>query len=259
VPVLSECHGFPATVRRADAPSRLERRLHCAGVGLTSRREGKPRMSLGVDWYPVALSGGVEVGTATGTRLLGREIALWRDAAGVAHAWKDRCPHRGMRLSFGFVRGDRLGCLYHGWEYDGAGRCRRIPAHPDLAVPDTIRATTFPCQERLGMIWVHAGPGAAPPNPPAERGPVTPVRSLHVDCPPETVLDRLAAERDRAVIAVPLDDMPLLAAVQPVAERVTTLHLVIAGDPAAWRGAGQKRAALWAEDLRRDLEARAAP
>ena len=64
---------------------------------------------------------------------------MWRDSDGVAHVWEDRCPHRGMRLSLGFVRGDQIACLYHGWRYDAAGQCRYIPAHPQLTPPETIR------------------------------------------------------------------------------------------------------------------------
>ena len=54
-------------------------------------------------WHPVALSADIEPGIANGTRILGREIVVWRDASGAAHVWDDRCRHRGMRPSFGFV------------------------------------------------------------------------------------------------------------------------------------------------------------
>ena len=113
-------------------------------------------MSFGADWYCVAVSEGLEPGTSAGTRLFDKEIVVWRDSNGAAHAWEDRCPHRGMRLSFGFVRGDRIACLYHGWQYDAGGQCRHIPAHPDLKVPDTIRTTAYPCRERLAMVWIYS-------------------------------------------------------------------------------------------------------
>lgn len=57
------------------------------------------------------------------------------------------CPHRGMRLSLGFIRGDQVACLYHGWHYD-AGQCRYIPAHPQLTPPETIRVQAFETAER---------------------------------------------------------------------------------------------------------------
>ena len=66
-------------------------------------------------WYPVAPSWQVR-NAPVGIIRLGESIVLWRDGAGKVHALEDRCPHRGMRLSFGFVRGDALNCLYHGWQ-----------------------------------------------------------------------------------------------------------------------------------------------
>ena len=68
------------------------------------------------------------------------ELAVWRSASGRIAAWRDRCPHRGMRLSHGFVRGESLNCIYHGWTYGADGACRRIPAHPEVVPPATIRA-----------------------------------------------------------------------------------------------------------------------
>jgi hypothetical protein len=45
-----------------------------------------------------------------------------------------------------------------------------------------------------------------------------------------------------------------LAAVQPLDEAKTALHLAIAGPSQDRRGAGQKKVARWAQELRRDLE-----
>ena len=104
----------------------------------------------GTGWQCVALSRDLPAGTVAGTRLGGREIALWRDEDGGAHAWEDRCPHRGMRLSFGFVRDGRLGCLYHGWSFDRAGICRAFPAHPEVAVPDSIAVPGYYFQFAIG-------------------------------------------------------------------------------------------------------------
>jgi phenylpropionate dioxygenase-like ring-hydroxylating dioxygenase large terminal subunit len=142
-------------------------------------------MTFGPAWYPVALSNGIEAGRSAGTRLFDQELCIWRDTDGMAHAWEDRCPHRGMRLSFGFVRGDRIACLYHGWQYDRLGQCRLIPAHPKLDVPATIRVAKYSCQERLGMLWVYSDREASTPSVPAlDERDVTPVRSLTLSVRP---------------------------------------------------------------------------
>jgi hypothetical protein len=62
-----------------------------------------------------------------------------------------------MRLSHGFVRGEALSCIYHGWSYSQAGTCLRIPAHPGLVPPETIRVATHAVEETRGIIWVAVG------------------------------------------------------------------------------------------------------
>lgn len=135
-------------------------------------------------WVPIALSRDVPGGTTRAVILDGLELALWRGEKGGVQIWEDRCPHRGMRLSFGFVRGDALNCLYHGWEYGSDASCTRIPAHPDLAVPSTIRARAYEGSETGGMIVVNLGRSEPPPV----LLSALPVASLAVDSDIETVL-----------------------------------------------------------------------
>lgn len=184
-------------------------------------------------WYPVALSSAIEAGTSAGAVLDGQEIVVWRDTSGAAHVWEDRCPHRGMKMSFGFVRGDHIACLYHGWEYDPAGQCRKIPAHPDLEVPKTICMKTYGCAEAGGMIWACLAGEAAAPELPAALA----VRSLYVDAPVAAVTGALAAGMGAAGLAgdLPLlrldtDLGPLVVGVQPVDAGRTALHITVAGD-----------------------------
>ena len=78
-------------------------------------------------WHPVALSHVVGTQPRAAT-LLGEDLVLWRDDSGQAHALADQCPHRGARLSMGRVAGGQLECPYHGWRFEGGGRCTHIPA-----------------------------------------------------------------------------------------------------------------------------------
>ncbi|WP_395821173.1 Rieske 2Fe-2S domain-containing protein [Devosia sp.] len=128
------------------------------------------------DWTPIALSRDVPDGVTRAVCLEGSELVIWR-GAGEAHVWEDRCPHRGMRLSLGFVRDGALNCLYHGWQYGASSSCVRIPAHPDLIVPPTIKANAYPTREAGGLIWVGKQGAGALPALPATR---TPVLSLAV-------------------------------------------------------------------------------
>ena len=217
-------------------------------------------------WYPVALTSDIDPGTSNGTRLFDREIVVWRDSASVGHVWEDRCPHRGMRLSFGFVRNDRIACLYHGWQYDAGGQCRLIPAHPHLSPPDTIRVPPLNSVERLGMIWAHSGPESTG-DPPLEERPVRPVRSIAIDCPPATAASRLGYHSGPAsddgtsgdwTVAAPAPslvvlgsgDHAILLGIQPLSARECTLHAVIAGP-----GGDRLRVSHWLEEFRRTVEA----
>ncbi len=212
-------------------------------------------------WHPVGLSTGFEPGTANGTRLFGAEIVVWRDAEGIAHVWEDRCPHRGMRLSLGFVRGSEIACLYHGWRYDASGRCRAIPAHPQLTPPDTIRVPVLETAERLGMIWArHRGDDGALPT---DRI-VTPVRSIAIDCAPAHAAAHLAglapagndpADAPSTPVVLRSGGHDVLVGLQPLAAAECVLHVVIAGDHGA---AARRDASRWAEALRATLEDTAA-
>ena len=114
-------------------------------------------------WPPVAALD--ELGDSPlGVQLLGENLVVWRDAAGVVHAWPDRCPHRGARLSLGRVCGDRLECAYHGWQFDAGGRCVEVPALPGFVPPAGHRVAAHDVQSAYGLLWVRleAGGNALP-------------------------------------------------------------------------------------------------
>lgn len=128
-------------------------------------------------WTPVALSADLPAKTVMPARIGAETIALWRSASGEAAASADRCPHRGMRLSHGFVRGEALSCIYHGWRYARSGNCLHIPAHPGLTPPETIRVASFPVVEQNGILWVAEG---APASEPPRFDNLSPLRSVTV-------------------------------------------------------------------------------
>jgi phenylpropionate dioxygenase-like ring-hydroxylating dioxygenase large terminal subunit len=109
------------------------------------------------DWHPVAASAQLGIGIIAPARLLDREIAIWRSTDGRVHAWQDRCPHRGTRLSIGKIVDDQLVCAYHGWRFAGSGRCTHFPALPELTPPASACAKTYRVDERFGMVWVCVG------------------------------------------------------------------------------------------------------
>lgn len=105
-------------------------------------------------WHPVLLA--EELGdTPRAVELLGRPIVLFRTGWGEVGALTDKCPHRGMKLSEGWVKEARLVCPYHGWSYDVRGNGFST-ATPSVKVC----AEHFEAKERYGAIWIRRA-GAA--------------------------------------------------------------------------------------------------
>lgn len=176
-------------------------------------------------WIPIALGRDVPVGVTRAVIVDEREIVIWRGADGVAHVWEDRCPHRGMRLSLGFVRGNALNCLYHGWEYGAGSQCVRIPAHPDLTVPPTIRANAYAATETGGMIWMNTDTADAPPALPE----MTPVISLAIEAAATDVLAALGATDTAPLVTLPLAGETLHLGWHRTHATKTMLHAAITG------------------------------
>ncbi|MGZ3696170.1 MAG: Rieske 2Fe-2S domain-containing protein [Bdellovibrionota bacterium] len=87
-----------------------------------------------------------------------KKIVLFRDDKGRASALLDRCCHRGFPLSKGAVKEGRLQCGFHGWQYNGAGQCVRVPSQSaDKPIPTNLCVMSFPCAEKNGFIWVWVG------------------------------------------------------------------------------------------------------
>jgi phenylpropionate dioxygenase-like ring-hydroxylating dioxygenase large terminal subunit len=108
------------------------------------------------DWHVVAYAPELPEGQPRAVRLLDEDIVLWRVGDRV-HAWRDLCIHRGTRLSLGSVQGETLVCAYHGWTYNGEGRCVRFPAHPTQTPPAKAQATVYQAQIKYDWVWVCLG------------------------------------------------------------------------------------------------------
>jgi 3-ketosteroid 9alpha-monooxygenase subunit A len=106
-------------------------------------------------WFRLAYSRELASGEVRGVRRLGRELALFRDASGVAHVLDAHCPHLGAHLAVGGrVEGGALRCPFHAWLWDGAtGACLEIPYAKKI--PKKARVRSWRVQERNGIVFVH--------------------------------------------------------------------------------------------------------
>jgi 5,5'-dehydrodivanillate O-demethylase len=115
-------------------------------------------------WQPVYRGQDLPSGRAMPIRVMGEDFTLYRGQGGAAHVVAFRCAHRGTQLSTGWVEGDDIRCFYHGWKYDGSGRCVDQPAE-DEGFKAKVSIRSYPTAEYLGLIFAYLGEGQAPPLP----------------------------------------------------------------------------------------------
>lgn len=113
-------------------------------------------------WHPIALSRNVAVGKALAVRILGEDLALYRGESGTAHLVHNKCAHRLTRLDTGWVQGEEIRCMYHGWKYNAKGECTERPAEKGMS-GGNIRIKSYPVREYLGMVFAYMGEGEPPP------------------------------------------------------------------------------------------------
>jgi phenylpropionate dioxygenase-like ring-hydroxylating dioxygenase large terminal subunit len=106
-------------------------------------------------WFRVALSQEVGKHKTRAVRLLGRELVLFRDRHGTAHAVGAYCPHLGAHLGDAEVADGRVRCPFHGWCFDGSGRCVEVPFA--RKIPPRAELGSVITRERDGVIFVWNG------------------------------------------------------------------------------------------------------
>ena len=113
-------------------------------------------------WQPVGRVDDLPTGSARTVRVMGEDLTLYRGQSGKAFLVGGHCPHRLTLLANGWVDGDQIRCMYHGWKFDGSGQCTERPAERD-AKPPNIRVVSYPVHEYAGLIFAYMGEGEAPP------------------------------------------------------------------------------------------------
>jgi phenylpropionate dioxygenase-like ring-hydroxylating dioxygenase large terminal subunit len=109
-------------------------------------------------WYAILESEEVRKGKPIGVTRMGEKMVAWRDTRGAVTIMSDKCPHRGVQLSTGVLKGDCIQCPFHGFEFDTSGACTRVPANGrDAEPPKAIKVRTYPTREAHGFIYLWWG------------------------------------------------------------------------------------------------------
>ena len=115
-------------------------------------------------WQPIHRAEELRAGQAKPIEIMSERFTLYRGETGAPHVVGLRCPHRGTQLSAGWVEGDRIRCVYHGWLFNDAGQCTEQPAE-EKSFAGKIRIRSCPTREYLGLVFAYFGAGEAPPFP----------------------------------------------------------------------------------------------
>jgi nitrite reductase/ring-hydroxylating ferredoxin subunit len=107
------------------------------------------------DHFPIAPASWYYLGAVSelnkgpmGACLAGRDFVGYQTNNDEVAVLSGRCSHLGARLANGSIKGDRLVCPLHGWEYGPDGICKRIPVGDEI--PAFARQSSYPVEVRGG-------------------------------------------------------------------------------------------------------------
>ncbi len=114
-------------------------------------------------WYPVAFLRDLDPSRPTSFTLMGNDLVLWFERnSGQWRALADVCPHRLVPLSDGRLNAaGELECPYHGWTFNGEGRCTAIPQSSDgSSIGARSHCRSYATATGQGLLFVFSGDAA---------------------------------------------------------------------------------------------------
>lgn len=133
-------------------------------------------------WYPVLPETSIPNDEPIKISVLGKDLVIWKgkttepieDGEGeesniqtsFVSVLDDSCPHRRAPLSTGkIVNGNQLACRYHGWQFNGAGTCTKIPMDSRQQYANKFCTASYPAQIKGGLLWIFMDPNIGNPPP----------------------------------------------------------------------------------------------
>ena len=115
-------------------------------------------------WYFVASRRSILKEKLIRKTWMGEKVVAWSDGEGGICVAEAVCPHLGADLgpaAGGQVRGSRLVCPFHGFEFDVSGQCVATPFSP---APKAARLRVFRTREMLDLVFAWWGNDGRPPQ-----------------------------------------------------------------------------------------------
>ncbi|WP_068076650.1 Rieske 2Fe-2S domain-containing protein [Novosphingobium lentum] len=142
-------------------------------------------------WYVACFSHELGEGAVVLRQIMGEGILL-RRIDGAVYAIRDRCIHRGVRLSEKVEchTADTISCWYHGFTFRWAtGDLCAVFGAPESTAIGKKKIETYPVSEAKGLVFVYIGEQGATPPP------------LAHDCPPNFLDDDNVVEGEARMVA----------------------------------------------------------
>lgn len=109
-------------------------------------------------WYIVCFTEELKKGKPIQRKIVGKEVVAFQTENGKIYVLEDRCCHRNVHLSLGYVKGEHIKCGYHGWEFNGDGQCAYIPSLPlEEKIPKTACIKSYSVQVKYKAVWAWFG------------------------------------------------------------------------------------------------------
>lgn len=120
-------------------------------------------------WFQVLYSHELAVGESKPLDYFDQELVAFRTESGVVRVLDAYCPHMGAHLGYGIhenagagaaVVGENIVCPFHGWQYNGEGRCAHIPYATNLPPrvareEEVIRPWHVREVNQCILVWYH--------------------------------------------------------------------------------------------------------
>jgi len=105
-------------------------------------------------WYSLFYSFEIKIGEVKESNILDNHLAIFRDENGKINIIDAYCSHLGANLAIGgIVKDCTLECPFHGWKFDGNGKCVDIP-YSDQKIPEATKIKSWHCLEINSQILV---------------------------------------------------------------------------------------------------------
>lgn len=109
-------------------------------------------------WYIIAFEHELKPGVHIHRKIVGENLIIFKTKTGKVAVLEDRCCHRNVQLSLGYVSGEHIKCGYHGWEFNTDGLCKHIPVlGNEKPIYKNACIKRFSYELKNKIYWVYIG------------------------------------------------------------------------------------------------------